>query len=277
MATENKKLGYKYGGFKRTKWENKKPSQVTQILRKQFDNLGYKIPNYLKGNKVNYKDFEKATERITKGYENKIQKEKNYTQKKVPIDKKNIKSKLNLTINKLNKTIDKTINKLKDKGYTDQQIKFLQGEPIYSTKRKKPYFKDENILEKLQVKDLKFQDVNAMKDFIKQTEKQIKELEPKKFIKEIENGTKANEFFNSMLEDEYLDELEDFQLENLRKKWDELSGIEKEIAIKNALEELRERYKNKYERDWTDETGLNAYHTLMQYLTGATSTLDLPF
>lgn len=265
-------LGHKLGGLKRTNWEKKKPQQKAKILQKHYEELGYKVPNYLKNNKIKESDFNRALDKVTKGYENKISKQKDYTSKKVPLDKNKLNVKLNTSIEQLNKTIDKTVNMLKDLGYSDKQIDYLKGEPIFNSQRKKPYFKDDLILEKEDINNLYNKTAKDIENSIKRIKKKTKQLSPKNYIKFITDSEDSDIFFEDMLNDDFLEDLEEIEIEHLKQVWDTLEPQEKEIAIKSQLDRLRQQYKDKYEKDWSDTSANNAFDQILGYLNGAKNT-----
>ena len=64
-----------YNGLKRTNWDNKTDRQKAKTLQKHFEKLGYKIPQYLKGNKISDVQLQKALNRVEKGYIKQVSKE----------------------------------------------------------------------------------------------------------------------------------------------------------------------------------------------------------
>ena len=64
-----------YNGLKRTNWDNKTDRQKAKTLQKHFEKLGYKIPQYLKGNKISDVQLQKALHRVDTGYRKRINKE----------------------------------------------------------------------------------------------------------------------------------------------------------------------------------------------------------
>lgn len=268
MATS---YGRKLGGLKRTKWENKKPKQKVDTLKKHFDNLGYKIPNYLKGKDITDTQFKSALNRLTKGYESRVSKEKLRPKKKVQLDTKQLNLRLSKSISALNKTIDKTINALKQSGYSDKQIEYLTGNPVYGDIRKKAFFRDKDILEKEDINNMFNATPQDIKNSIKRIKEKQKALQPKTFLGNLVNTYESDIFFDEMLREEPLSDIGEEEKNNILSKWSSLSPLDKEVAIKVYLDRLREEYKEKYAHDWSDETGLNMYHLVMQYLTGAST------
>lgn len=256
-------ISHKLSGLKRTKWENKSDKEKIRKLKNHYEELGYKIPNYLQGNKINDKDFNRALNKVTVGYEKKVT-----TQKKVKLDyrKLNVKqlnSELGKTIKQLNKTIDVTLNNLRKQGYNDIQLEYLQGNPLYSTLRKKPYYKDNITLEKEDMEDLFHASKKDILNSIKRIKDKTKFLKSKKFEKELNNSTEYDNFFNEFLNEFYMNEMEDIDKDYLHKIWNSLSAIQKEIVTKTELNELRERYKNSSEVEISDKTATNIFNRVI--------------
>lgn len=270
-------FGHKLGGLKRTNWDNKKPLQKVQTLKKHFETLGYKVPSYLQKNKLTDTQFNSALNRITKGYTTRVEKEKKYTQKRVPISKKELTNKLAKNINELNRTIDKTIDMLKGLGYSDKQIDFLKGNPTFGTTRKKPYFSDNEHLKKEDIDNLVNKSADDIKNSIKRIKEKTKNVKPKNYLKKITNSYDSDIFFEELIEEDFMEDLNNIEVEHLRNLWHKLEPMEKEIAIKNVLSDLREKYREKYSRDWSDSTSRNCFDHLVNYLNGAVGVFEIKF
>lgn len=233
-------LGHKYAGFKRTNWENKSPKQQATALRKQFDNLGLKIPAYLSGG-VTPSNLKRAIDRIDNAYERQITK----LEKEKSKQAKTIDGQLKSTVKQYNQTMKNTIKGLKKLGLSNEEITYLSGQELVLKNRNKSYISNQINLREINLDRLRFGSQKAKKDYIKMLKDMRKDLtlgNIKKTIKKSEeNSTK---FMKEFLNEEYFTLLSDFEINHLLNKFNNLTFAQKSIIIKLELSKLRERYEN---------------------------------
>lgn len=222
-----------YNGFKRVKWENKSEKEKANVLRKQFSNLNYKIPKYLEKEKISNKQLEKAIQRIEKGYNVKIE-------KLAPTPKL---SDINFEVQKYNKTVDKVLSKLKNMGYSDKAIEFLQGNFVSTTMRKKSYFLNNSPFEKVDIDSLKL-NKKGRKTFMDNLKNNKKLLTDKDIMNKLLNKEDNINWFKDMLGTSIFDNIDSTSMDSIIARFSELNNVQQEVLIKNTLNELKEKYEN---------------------------------
>ena len=123
-----------YNGLKRTNWDNKTDRQKAKTLQKHFEKLGYKIPQYLTQKSLGEVNFQKALNRIEKGYMKQVSKEnansymKNFN-----------KNSVNKAYSEYSKAIKKDssdfVNNLISSGYHMDVIQSLKDDSITLTSK----------------------------------------------------------------------------------------------------------------------------------------------
>lgn len=239
-------LKQSYNGFKRIKWENKTESQKAKILKKQFENLGYKFPKYLKENKLNDKQLEKTLNRIEKGYQTRIAKQ-------IP----NVKmADIQYEVNKFNHLVDKRLKQLKNSGFSDKAIEFLKGQHVFLSTSDRSFFANNSLLEKIDLNGVTAdkQGRKAMLDIIVNNRK--------KLYKETKNPLSSEnniESFKKLLYDEVtFSELDEASRQHIINKFNQLDLVQQELVLQSYVREIREKY------DYTliDDHLYNTYNKL---------------
>lgn len=113
-----------YNGLKRTNWDNKTDRQKAKTLQKHFEKLGYKLPQYLKGNKLSDVQLQKAINRVDNGYRKRIVKEEaQYYIKK--FNKSEFESNYKSYKSQVKKDKTDFMSKLVKRGYSDDVIQAI--------------------------------------------------------------------------------------------------------------------------------------------------------
>lgn len=231
-------LGHKLSGLNRTNWENKTDKQKIKILTRHYQNLGYKIPSYLKNDSITQNRFNTALNRVKQGYTNKI--EKNRQAK----NKININYELKNTLNKFNTTVDKAISKLMKLGYTEKQIDYLRGNHVMLSLRSKSYFGDSKLLDKIDMENLHINSTRLKREMINFLKNNMKIINSKDFINNLTDEKKSIEFYNELINLEAFNNLKDIEKRDLMRRFAELNSVQKDVSIKTHLSRFKERYEN---------------------------------
>lgn len=231
-------LGHKLSGLNRTNWENKTDKQKIKILTRHYQNLGYKIPSYLKNDSITQNRFNTALNRVKQGYTNKI--EKNRQAK----NKININYELKNTLNKFNTTVDKAISKLMKLGYTEKQIDYLRGNHVMLSMRSKSYFGDSKLLDKIDIENLHINSAKLKREMINFLKNNMRIINSKDFINNLTDEKKSIKFYNELVKLEAFNNLKDIEKNALVNMFRELNSVQKDVAIKTHLGEFRDRYEN---------------------------------
>lgn len=243
-------LGHKYSGFLRTKWETKTPSQKGKLLRKQYENFGLRVPNYLQG-AVNNTQFAKAYSRIENTYTKELNKYEKEKQKKKPL---NLDKQVQQAIIQHNKSTRAVIKGLETLGLSQQEIQYLSGKEITMKGRKKSFIASEINLREINPNRVKLKGTKAKKDYIKMLEQMNKEVNINNIKKVIDNTSKdSNKWFNDFLSEQYFNHLTDGQKLHILNQFNDLTFAQKEIIIKTELDYLREKYEGVNEEDITTD------------------------
>lgn len=228
-----------YRGFKSTNWNNKTDRQKVKTLKNQYEKLGYKIPQYLQGNKISDKQFNSALNKIDKAYQRRIEKE----QPKIKM------SDIQYNANKYNKLVDTRLKQLKTQGFSDKAINYIQGKLEFTTLGDRAIFANNSLLEKIQLDNVKANQKGrkAMIDII---DLNYSKLKSKNYIDNILNSSKNVPFLNEFLNSETFNNLDDDTKHHIIRKFESLNIVQQEALIQNELNRLREKYENSGELDY---------------------------
>lgn len=229
----------KLGGLKRTRWDNKTTRQKQEILKSHYETLGYSIPKYLDGNKLNEKQLGQALNKITKGY---------VSRTTPPQAKVNPETTYNNTLKKFNNKIEGLETTLKEKGFGELEIDYIKGKEIFLPNlRKKSFHSD--LIDLHVIRKQVFSSKKAMIEETKRIKQEIKNLN--KRIKEGDffNTQSNNYAFNDMLNNSSFDGFNEDDLTYLRNHYNALSPFGKEVFMKIRFSELRDKYKYLFENE----------------------------
>lgn len=224
-------LKQSYNGFKKIKWENKTESQKAKVLKNQFEKLGYKVPKYLKENKISEKQLEKTLNRIQKGYEKRISKQ-------IP----NVKmSDIQYEVNKFNALVDKRLKQLKNSGFSDKAIEFLKGQHVFLTTSDRSFFANNSLLERINIDGLvaNKQGRKTTLDIIKRN----KQLLSASFDNVLSSANNIEDFKKLMYDEITFSDLDDNSRDYLLEKFSKLNLVQQEIVLQSYVKEIREKYK----------------------------------
>lgn len=251
-------LAHKKAGFERTKFNDKSLKQKAKILEKHYNNLGYKVPQYIINGNMNSKQFNNAINKIQNGYDTRVFKEQ-LTKKK--INHKTIDKQLEKTVDMFNNRVNKVLEVVKkEHNLSELELRYLQGEQVQLTLRKKSFMKDEDKLEKLSLENHFFKGIKEKVDYLNKLKREVKQMSPNSYLRRLKNTTKIDNWFSNMLDEKFLDGLDFSAKEMLMNYFNKLSPIQKELVVKGELGELRERYKQKHEVDGIDDDGANFWN-----------------
>ena len=106
-------------------------------------------------------------------------------------------------------------------------------------------YNDDIILQHKSFKRLRLSDNNARKEHLKYMKELTKNMTVKHFEEWfVENKGASDWFKNEYLKGQLFDELTDKDVDTLMNYFNSLSGIKKELVIKQALNKIKETYSN---------------------------------
>ena len=151
-------------------------------------------------------------------------------------------------------------------NFTTKDMNYITGKPITYMGRNKTFdnYNDEIILAHKSFKRLKFSDNEARKEHLKYMKEWTKNMTVKHFDEWfVENKGASDWFKNEYLKGQLFDELTDKDVDTLMNYFNSLSGMKKELVIKQALNKIKEKYENS---DNPTDYKFKAYNSVMQNL-----------
>ncbi len=231
-------------------------------FRKKLNEFGLKTPKYLNNNNISQKQFNSLQNKLEKTISSRQREEHKYNEQTKKLD-----NELKQQIKLFNERVDivKSIVNKKFK-FTVKDINYITGKPITFGGRNKTFdnYNDNIILAHKSFKRLRLSDNQARKEHLKYMKNLTKNMTVKNFESWfIENKGATDWFRNEYLKGQLWDELTDKDISTLMNYFNSLSGIKKELVIKNALNKIKEKYEN------SDNPKLyvfKAYNSVMQNL-----------
>ena len=111
-------------------------------------------------------------------------------------------------------------------------------------------YNDDIILQHKSFKRLRLSDNNARKEHLKYMKELTKNMTVKNFESWfVENKGASDWFKNEYLKGHLFDDLTDIDINTLMDYFNSLSGIKKELVIKQALNKIKEKYEKKDEKN----------------------------
>ena len=229
---------------------------------KKLKEFGLKVPKYLSNSNITQKQFKSLQNKIEKTITKRQNEERVYNEQTKKIDKQ-IKQQIKL----FNERVDivKSIVTKKYK-FTVKDMNYISGQPITFAGRNKTFdnYNDNIILAHKNFKRLRFSDNNARKEFLEYMKDLRKNMTVKNFEDWfVENKGASDWFKNNYLKGPLFDDLSDKDIESLMDYFNTLSGIKKELVIKQALNKIKEKYENS---DDPDQYKFKAYNQVMNNL-----------
>lgn len=226
-------------GLKRVDFSNKNDKQKIKYLVKKYELLGYSIPTYLQGKSLTQRQLTQAVNKITTGLNSVIKKETAIKKS----HKNSIDFQYNQTVKKYNKEVDKTLQALETMGLPSMQINYLKGKDLFLTYYdKKSFIYDGIPLEHLD--NVYIEDNKTKKEMTKKFKQDMKDIKFINVYKKLTDSTENDTWFN----DEFMTSpsiqlaCKPYVQEMIRKEYNSLSPLQKDIWIKEVLRELKDRY-----------------------------------
>lgn len=231
-------------------------------FKKKLKEFGLKVPKYLSKGSISQKQFKSLQNKLEKNISKRQNEERMYKEETKKIDKQ-IKQQIKL----FNERVDivKSIVTKKYK-FTVKDMNYITGKPITFAGRNKTFdnYNDNIILAHKNFKRLRFSDNNARKEFLKYMKDLRKNMTVKNFEDWfVENKGGSDWFKNNYLKGPLFDDLSEKEIESLMDYFNTLSGIKKELVIKQALNKIKEKYENS---DDPDQYKFKAYNQVMNNL-----------
>ena len=231
-------------GLKNFNSSNKSTKQVKNYLGKKADMLGVEIPKYItdmknvsvtKVNRFINTLLNKADKEIRKVEIEKIQKEASA-------------NKLKNAIKVYNKKVDNITNQM-HKTYTENQVKFLQGE-AFRVVGEMIYFDGSNgiTLEKMNIDNFEFSNREDMDNFTKELINTTKNMSFEKYDEEMLDTNTVNgltEFYENKLE-AFLSEFNELQygedFKEIGERYKKLNKVQKNMFVQGYKNNMRDDY-----------------------------------
>lgn len=214
----------------------------TNYFTKKLKEFGLKVPKYL-SNGITQKQFKTLQNKLLKSISNRQHEEQIYNQQTKKLNRA-IKQQIKL----FNERVDIVSSIVRKKyDFTVKDWNYITGKPITYMGRNKTFdnYNDNLILAHKSFKRLHFSDNDARKEHLQY----MKELTKGMTVKNFENWFIENKGATDWFENEYLkgqlfDELSEKDIDTLMDYFNSLSGLKKELVIKQALNKIKEKYEN---------------------------------
>lgn len=226
-------------GLKRVDFSNKTDRQKINYLVKKYELLGYSIPSYLQGKSLTQRQLTQAVNKITTGLNSVIKKEIALRKS----HKNSIDFQYNQTIKKYNREVDKTLQALETMGLSSMQINYLKGKDLFLTYYdKKSFIYDGIPLEHLD--NIYIADNKTKKEMIKKFKQDMKDIKFMNVYKKLTDSTENDNWFNNEFMSSPSIQLgcKPYVQEMIRKEYNSLTPLQKDMWIKEVLRDLRDRY-----------------------------------
>ena len=229
---------------------------------KKLTEFGLKVPKYLANNTISQKQFNSLQNKLERNITSRQNEERIYNEQTKKLDTQ-IKQQIKL----FNERVDIVKSMVNKKfNFTTKDMNYITGKPITYMGRNKTFdnYNDDIILAHKSFKRLKFSDNQARKEHLKY----MKELTKNMTVKHFEDWFVVNKGASDWFKNEYLkgqlfDELTDKDVETLMNYFNSLSGMKKELVIKQVLNKIKEKYENS---DEPKAYTFKAYNSIMQNL-----------
>ena len=214
----------------------------TSYFTKKLKEFGLAVPKYLsKG--ITQKQFNSLKNKLLKNISSRQKEEQIYNNQT-----KKLNNEIKKQIKLFNERVDIVSEIVRKKyNFTVKDWNYITGQPITYMGRNKTFdnYNDDIILKHKSFKRLRLSDNNARKEHLKYMKELTKGMTVKNFESWfIENKGASDWFRNSYLTGSLFDDLTDKDIESLMNYFNSLSGIKKELVIKQALNKIKEKYEN---------------------------------
>lgn len=231
-------------GLKNFNSSNKTSKQVKNYLGKKADMLGVELPKYIN-------DMKNVSVTKVNRFINTLLNKADKEIRKVEIEKvqaEAIQNRLKNSIKVYNKKVD-NITKELHKKYTENQIKFLNGESLMVLGELINFDSSNGVfLEKMDINNFEFNSKEDMKNFIKDLNNTIKKMTFEKFDEELLDTDTVNgltEFYENKLssflsEFNKLEHSSDF--EDIGERYKKLNKVQKNMFVQAYKNNMRDDY-----------------------------------
>ena len=234
----------------------------TTYFTKKLNEFGLKVPKYLGNGNITQKQFNSLKNKLERNITSRQREEQIYNEQTKKLDTQ-IKQQIKL----FNERVDIVKSMVTKKyNFTTKDKNYIEGKPITFGGRNKTFdnYNDGIILAHKSFKRLKLSDNQARKEHLKYMKELTKNMTVKHFDEWfVENKGASDWFKNEYLKGQLFDELTDKDIETLMDYFNSLSGIKKELVIKQALNKIKEKYENS---DNPADYKFKAYNSVMQNL-----------
>ena len=229
---------------------------------KKLKEFGLKVPKYLDNNTISQKQFKSLQNKLEKNIASRQREEQIYNEQTKKLDTQ-IKQQIKLFNERVDIVKDMVTKKY---NFTTKDKNYIEGKPITFGGRNKTFdnYNDGIILAHKSFKRLKLSDNQARKEHLKYMKELTKNMTVKHFEEWfVENKGASDWFKNEYLKGQLFDELTDKDVDTLMNYFNSLSGMKKELVIKQALNKIKEKYENS---DNPADYKFKAYNSVMQNL-----------
>ena len=214
-----------------------------KYFTKKLKEFGLTVPKYFSKGWISQKQFKSLQHKLLKNIAVRQTEERKYNEQTKKLD-----SQINQQIKLFNERVDIVSSIVKKKyNFTVKDWNYITGKPITYMGRNKTFdnYNDDIILKHKSFKRLRLSDNNARKEHLKYMKELTKNMTVKHFEEWfVENKGASDWFKNEYLKGHLFDDLTDKDINTLMDYFNTLSGIKKELVIKQALNKIKEKYEN---------------------------------
>ena len=214
-----------------------------KYFTKKLKEFGLTVPKYFSKGWVTQKQFKSLQNKLLKNITARQTEERKYNEQTKKLD-----SQIKQQIKLFNERVDIVSSIVKKKyNFTVKDWNYITGKPITYMGRNKTFdnYNDDIILKHKSFKRLRLSDNNARKEHLKYMKELTKNMTVKHFEEWfVENKGASDWFRNEYLKGHLFDDLTDKDINTLMDYFNSLSGIKKELVIKQALNKIKEKYEN---------------------------------
>ena len=233
-----------------------------KYFTKKLKEFGLTVPKYFSKGWISQKQFKSLQYKLLKNIAARQTEERKYNEQTKKLD-----SQIKQQIKLFNERVDIVSSIVKKKyNFTVKDWNYITGKPITFGGRNKTFdnYNDGIILAHKSFKRLKLSDNQARKEHLKYMKELTKNMTVKHFDEWfVENKGASDWFKNEYLKGQLFDELTDKDVNTLMNYFNSLSGMKKELVIKQALNKIKEKYENS---DEPKAYAFKAYNSIMKNL-----------
>ena len=233
-----------------------------KYFTKKLKEFGLTVPKYFSKGWISQKQFNSLQYKLLKNIAARQTEERKYNEQTKKLD-----SQIKQQIKLFNERVDIVSSIVKKKyNFTVKDWNYITGKPITYMGRNKTFdnYNDDIILKHKSFKRLRLSDNNARKEHLKYMKELTKNMTVKHFEEWfLENKGASDWFRNEYLKGYLFDDLTDKDINTLMDYFNTLSGIKKELVIKQALNKIKEKYENS---DNPADYKFKAYNSVMRNL-----------